>query len=106
MEEADGLAAASSSEFAAIDGDVGVEIGQKLVCVIVNLLEREVNSAGYVRLGEGYCGEHVEDGELRIVQAAMEFVAGDFGVRRIRNRFDLRSHDLRQRLIHRTAGGK
>jgi IS5 family transposase len=40
------------------------------------------------------------------VQAAMEFVAGDFGVRRIRNRFDLRSHDLRQRLIHRTAGGK
>ncbi len=82
MEEADGLAAASSSEFPAIDGDIGVEIGQKLACVIVNLLEREVDSAGDVRLGEGYRGQHVEDGELRIVQATVEFVAGDFGVRR------------------------
>jgi hypothetical protein len=96
MEEADGLAGASSSEFAAIDRDVGVEIGEKLACVIVNLLEREVDSAGNVRLGVRYCGQHVEDGELRIVQAAVEFVAGDFGPGGIRRGFDLGSHDLSQ----------
>ena len=74
--------------------------------VIVNLLEREVDSAGDVRRGVRYCGQHVEDDELRIVQAAVEFVAGDFGVGGIFGDFDLGSHALGKRLIHKTAGGK
>jgi hypothetical protein len=77
MQQADRLLTEVSSEFRAVNGDLGGVIGQQLARAIVNLLERDVDGAGDVRLHERRLRQDVEDSERRIVEAALQLVAGD-----------------------------
>jgi hypothetical protein len=77
MQQADRLLTEVSSEFRAVDSDLGGVIGEQLARAIVNLLERDVDGAGDMRLHERRLRQDVEDSERRIVEAALQLVAGD-----------------------------
>jgi hypothetical protein len=78
MQRGDRLPGASSREFAAIYGDVGIQVGEHLAGLSGNLLERNVDCARDVRFDEGGLGQYVDNCERRIAEARAQLFAGDF----------------------------
>ena len=79
MQQGDRLLGASSCELPAVYGDLGGEVGKQLARASLNLLERNVDRARDVRLDVRGLRQDVDDCERRIVQAAEELFARNFG---------------------------